>query len=94
MSDLVEGATMIDFNSPAQVQYCGVCSMPPEFCEYGTCYDRCRPWIEQNCPEVLSGDSQEVTLSMSKLSTADVVGDEGAGDPTDAEVIDWLANKK
>jgi len=44
---------MIDASQPLNVIYCGVCSMPPEFCEYGACYDRCRPWIEANCPEVL-----------------------------------------
>lgn len=45
--------TMIDLSQSLTVIYCGICSMPPEFCEYGACFDRCRPWIEENCPEVL-----------------------------------------
>ena len=47
----------IDVNNPVRVLYCAVCSMPPEYCEYGTCYDRCLPWIQENCPEILGADA-------------------------------------
>ena len=47
---------LIDFASPVRVRYCGVCSMPPEFCEFGSCFDKCLPWIADNCPDVLSED--------------------------------------
>lgn len=36
--------------------YCPICTMPPEYCEYGPTYDQCLPWILQNCPEVLNAD--------------------------------------
>ena len=49
-------AVMIDASNPQQVLYCGVCSMPPEYCEYGTCYDRCLPWIMENCPEIIASN--------------------------------------
>jgi hypothetical protein len=45
---------MIDASKPLSVVYCGVCSMPPEFCEFGSCYDQCRQWIESNCPSILN----------------------------------------
>eukprot|EP01039_Chlorochromonas_danica_P004470 gene4470-4896_t len=45
---------MIDINSPVIVRYCPVCSLPPEYCEFGSCFDKCLPWIVENCPEVLS----------------------------------------
>jgi hypothetical protein len=61
------GPAMIDASKPLEVLYCGVCSMPPEFCEFGTCYDQCLPWILANCPEVV-GDADAVAAAMSKLS--------------------------
>eukprot|EP01097_Dermamoeba_algensis_P002908 TRINITY_DN215_c0_g1_i2.p1 TRINITY_DN215_c0_g1~~TRINITY_DN215_c0_g1_i2.p1 ORF type:complete len:186 (-),score=45.78 TRINITY_DN215_c0_g1_i2:1111-1668(-) len=30
------------------VVYCGVCSLPPEFCEYGSSADKCKEWAEKN----------------------------------------------
>lgn len=46
--------TMIDASKPLSVVYCGVCSMPPEFCEFGACYEQCRQWIESNCPDIIN----------------------------------------
>eukprot|EP00163_Fabomonas_tropica_P030448 TRINITY_DN6870_c0_g1_i1.p1 TRINITY_DN6870_c0_g1~~TRINITY_DN6870_c0_g1_i1.p1 ORF type:complete len:174 (-),score=63.50 TRINITY_DN6870_c0_g1_i1:131-652(-) len=38
---------------PVEVLYCGVCKMPPEYCEFDTKkFKKCQPWIEANCPEV------------------------------------------
>ncbi len=59
----------IDFVNPVIVKYCGICSMPPEFCEFGTCYDRCLPWIRENCPEVLGENA--VTEAVGKVSLED-----------------------
>ncbi len=61
---------LIDASKPLHVIYCGVCSMPPEFCEFGTCYDQCLPWILTNCPEVI-GDAEAVSNAMNKLSVGD-----------------------
>jgi density-regulated protein len=38
----------VDIDAPVVVQYCGVCTMPVEYCEYGACYDKCKEWIEKN----------------------------------------------
>jgi hypothetical protein len=33
---------------PLTVLYCPHCTMPPEYCEYGPCYEeRCLPWKQQ-----------------------------------------------
>lgn len=45
---------MIDFAQPQQVLYCPTCTMPPEFCEFGASFDKCLPWIMENCQECLS----------------------------------------
>lgn len=48
------GPVMIDFDTPQIVTYCPTCTMPPEFCEYGASFDKCAPWILENCRECLS----------------------------------------
>ncbi|GMR41359.1 hypothetical protein PMAYCL1PPCAC_11554, partial [Pristionchus mayeri] len=40
---------------PMTVQYCGECSMPPEYCEYSGMYDRCKKWAEAHSSQLLEG---------------------------------------
>ncbi|XP_076653771.1 density-regulated protein [Halictus rubicundus] len=35
---------------PIQVQYCGNCSFPIEYCEYYPEYEKCKQWLERNLP--------------------------------------------
>ncbi|TFA98092.1 Translation machinery-associated protein 22 [Trichoderma ghanense] len=32
------------------VVYCGVCTLPPEYCEYGGTVKKCQEWLEKNQP--------------------------------------------
>lgn len=34
--------------APKQITYCGVCSFPPEYCEFGVSFKRCKEWLAQN----------------------------------------------
>ncbi|KAF9766307.1 Translation machinery-associated protein 22 [Fusarium sp. DS 682] len=34
------------------VTYCGVCTLPPEYCEYGGTVKKCQEWLEKNEPEL------------------------------------------
>ncbi len=61
-------SSLVDVNNPVRVLYCGVCSMPPEFCEYGACFDQCLPWIQQHCPEVLSEEHLSQALGKATIS--------------------------
>jgi len=36
---------------PVVVEYCGVCGLPCEYCEFGSSWPKCRAWLEQNLPE-------------------------------------------
>lgn len=36
------------------VLYCGVCSYPPEFCEFGGSFKKCKEWLQTNEPTVFS----------------------------------------
>eukprot|EP00271_Cylindrocystis_brebissonii_P015000 TRINITY_DN36836_c0_g1_i1.p2 TRINITY_DN36836_c0_g1~~TRINITY_DN36836_c0_g1_i1.p2 ORF type:complete len:209 (-),score=63.32 TRINITY_DN36836_c0_g1_i1:501-1127(-) len=38
--------------APRKVQYCGVCGLPPEYCEFGPDFNKCKPWLLENAPEV------------------------------------------
>ncbi|TLS26377.1 hypothetical protein PpBr36_05343, partial [Pyricularia pennisetigena] len=35
-----------------EVVYCGVCSLPPEYCEYGGTVKKCQDWLQKNNPEM------------------------------------------
>ncbi|CAF1786688.1 unnamed protein product [Brassica oleracea] len=37
---------------PAKVLYCGVCSLPAEYCEFGPDFGRCKPWLVENAPDL------------------------------------------
>lgn len=45
----VEEAKVIE---PKTVVYCGVCSFPPEYCEFGASIKRCDEWLQANHPEL------------------------------------------
>ena len=56
VGDVDEGPVKSDSGplEPLVVRYCPICSLPPEYCEYGPCFDKCLPWVTENMPEVLS----------------------------------------
>jgi len=37
---------------PLKVAYCGECSMPPEYCEYGPFAEKCKAWLQKNIPDL------------------------------------------
>ncbi|XP_068745650.1 density-regulated protein homolog [Montipora capricornis] len=45
-----ESDEKIDY--PLDVQYCGVCSLPLEYCEYTVEYEKCKEWLKTNVPDV------------------------------------------
>ncbi|XP_025914473.1 density-regulated protein isoform X1 [Apteryx rowi] len=48
--DLRSGARS-DADYPLRVLYCGVCSLPTEYCEYMPDVTKCRQWLEKNFPD-------------------------------------------
>ena len=69
-SDMKE-TTPFDPRHPLTVVYCPTCSMPPEFCEFGQTFDKCLPWIRENCPESLSPSVLAALLGEVSLEDAD-----------------------
>ncbi|KAF2186842.1 density-regulated protein DRP1 [Zopfia rhizophila CBS 207.26] len=37
---------------PKKVTYCGVCSLPPEYCEFGGTVKKCEEWLKQHHPDM------------------------------------------
>ncbi len=42
---------------PLTVVYCGVCGVPPEYCNFGPDWERCQVWIAANCPHLMPTSS-------------------------------------
>jgi len=38
--------------APLNVVYCGVCTFPPEYCEFGSHITRCKAWLGENHPDL------------------------------------------
>ncbi|RLV91999.1 Translation machinery-associated protein 22 [Spathaspora sp. JA1] len=38
--------------APKSITYCGVCSWPPEYCEFGVTRTKCQAWLEANDAEL------------------------------------------
>ncbi|TWW66246.1 Density-regulated protein [Takifugu flavidus] len=49
-----QGSMDPDSKYPLKVLYCGVCSLPTEYCEYMPEPAKCRQWLEKNFPDVFA----------------------------------------
>lgn len=36
---------------PLKVTYCGICTLPVEYCQYYPNYEKCKEWLESNLPD-------------------------------------------
>ncbi|KAH8310529.1 hypothetical protein KR044_001811, partial [Drosophila immigrans] len=46
-----EPGSSLDVQYPIEVKYCGNCSMPIEYCEFYSEYEKCKEWLAKNMPE-------------------------------------------
>ncbi|KAK0911142.1 Translation machinery-associated protein 22 [Friedmanniomyces endolithicus] len=67
---MADTATATDARPPRHVVYCGVCTLPPEYCEYGGTTKKCSDWLLANHPDLHSHLYSEdaATKGMSNLS--------------------------
>ncbi|PWW79367.1 eIF1-like protein [Tuber magnatum] len=40
-----------------RVLYCAICTLPPEYCEFGTTSKKCREWLEMNHSELVPAEA-------------------------------------
>ncbi|GMI94888.1 hypothetical protein like AT5G11900 [Hibiscus trionum] len=62
---------MAEKPQPVVVQYCQVCGLPPEYCEFGPEFDKCKPWLIQNAPDLYPD-----LLKAANANEADKVADQ------------------
>lgn len=62
-----------NFAKPKKLVYCPTCTLPPEFCEYGQSFDKCLPWILENCPEAVSPDVLATLLGDASIADGEEV---------------------
>ncbi|XP_052199738.1 translation machinery-associated protein 22 [Diospyros lotus] len=43
---------MAEKPQPVRVLYCQVCGLPAEYCEFGSDFEKCKPWLIQNAPDL------------------------------------------
>ncbi|KAF8040674.1 hypothetical protein BT93_B2794 [Corymbia citriodora subsp. variegata] len=43
---------MAEKPQPVKVLYCAACSLPAEYCEFGPDFEKCKPWLVKNAPEL------------------------------------------
>jgi density-regulated protein DRP1 len=70
----VPTSSLIDASKPTVVLYCGICTMPVEYCEFGATADQCRGWLLENYPDEVAKVTHEVgKLAVSGDSAATAV---------------------
>ncbi|GMH22957.1 hypothetical protein Nepgr_024800 [Nepenthes gracilis] len=62
---------MAEKPEPVRVLYCGVCGLPAEYCEFGSEFEKCKPWLIQNAPNLYPD-----LLKESNAKEADNVSDQ------------------
>jgi len=57
-----------------QVVYCGICSLPPEYCEFGGTTKKCEEWLKAKHPslhsKIYSADAAALAASLTTLSVS------------------------
>ncbi|KAF8272155.1 translation initiation factor SUI1 [Lactarius quietus] len=53
---------------PVQMFYCGVCTYPPEYCEFGDSLSKCKEWLQAQHPDLYEKYYSDVALK-AKLGT-------------------------
>ncbi|KAL9109118.1 MAG: hypothetical protein Q9227_006209 [Pyrenula ochraceoflavens] len=56
--------------SARKVIYCGVCTLPPEYCEFGGTVKKCEEWLEEHHPDMHARlySDEAVNAALSTLS--------------------------
>jgi len=50
------------------IQYCGVCTMPPEYCRYSPKYDKCLEWMKKNLPDLFAIEIKDISERNPKIA--------------------------
>ncbi|GAQ80707.1 Translation initiation factor SUI1 family protein [Klebsormidium nitens] len=85
---------------PQTVLYCGVCGLPPEFCEFGPDFEKCKPWLIKNAPGAYpeltkkAADEAEAKLGDLRLGGEDGADGEASTSKPEDEIVKKLPGGK
>ncbi|KAL8209298.1 hypothetical protein R6Q59_016527 [Mikania micrantha] len=73
---------MAEKPQPVQVLYCGICGLPAEYCEFGPDFEKCKPWLIQNAPQlypdlIQDSNSKEVDGVSDQLQSSSITDGTG-----------------
>ncbi|KAF7627207.1 Glyco_trans_2-like domain-containing protein [Meloidogyne graminicola] len=57
-NECIEELVKEKLSYPLNVQYCGVCTMPIEYCEFSGMQDKCKDWLIKNLPDLATEQLQ------------------------------------
>jgi len=70
------------------VEYCPICGLPPEYCEFGESWDKCRPWVLEHYPELYPDLEAEPAVAATELPPSEAVkGKAGGGGKKSKPII-------
>ncbi|KAM1479170.1 hypothetical protein ACFX2I_026500 [Malus domestica] len=86
---------------PVRVLYCAVCSLPAEYCEFGPDFEKCKPWLIQNAPNlypdlVKEANAKETDKVANQLQSTGISsgGGDGAASSAPKEEVKRLPGGK
>ncbi|MCJ1246247.1 Translation machinery-associated protein 22 [Trapelia coarctata] len=70
MAEAADHAPVSTEPQARHVIYCGVCTLPPEYCEFGGTVKKCEEWLEKNYPDMHEKlySEEAINASLSTLS--------------------------
>ncbi|CAN6563795.1 unnamed protein product [Malus baccata var. baccata] len=86
---------------PVRVLYCAMCSLPAEYCEFGPDFEKCKPWLIQNAPDlypdlVKEANAKETDKVANQLQSTGISsgGGDGAASSAPKEEVKRLPGGK
>ncbi|KAI1336448.1 translation machinery-associated protein 22 [Xylariaceae sp. FL0016] len=83
------------------IVYCGVCTLPPEYCEYGGTVKRCQEWLQKAhpsmyekiwSPEALEAATASLSVEAQKRAAKDAAKKTSAAEKAEQRQADKIAN--
>ncbi|KAA8534833.1 hypothetical protein F0562_029725 [Nyssa sinensis] len=93
---------MAEKPQPVRVLYCGVCSLPAEYCEFGPDFEKCKPWLIQNAPDLYpdllkdanAKEADKVSNQLQSTSISEGTAPSGASSTSKQEEVKRLPGGK
>ncbi|KAJ2971372.1 hypothetical protein NQ176_g7722 [Zarea fungicola] len=100
MADTEQGDVVLEPQA-RHVKYCGVCTLPPEYCEYGGTVKKCQDWLQSNekemydriwSAEALEAATASLSVEAQKRAAKDAQKKTAKAEAAEAKQADKLAN--